>query len=33
MIATVVRDMGGRLYELEPLDEDLESVFRYLVGT
>jgi ABC-2 type transport system ATP-binding protein len=30
-IARVARDAGARLYELEPLDEDLESVFRYLV--
>lgn len=27
------RDLGIRLEEINPLDEDLESVFRYLVGS
>jgi ABC-2 type transport system ATP-binding protein len=31
-IATVCRHYDARLYELTPLDEDLESVFRYLVA-
>jgi ABC-2 type transport system ATP-binding protein len=30
-LATVARDRGARLYEVVPLDDDLESVFRYLV--
>jgi ABC-2 type transport system ATP-binding protein len=32
-VAAVARERGARLYELVPLDEDLESVFRYLVGS
>jgi len=31
-IAQVARDLDVRLYEVAPLDDDLESVFRYLVG-
>ncbi len=31
-IAAVCRNVGARLEEVAPLDEDLESVFRYLVG-
>ncbi|MBT8241753.1 MAG: ABC transporter ATP-binding protein [Acidimicrobiia bacterium] len=31
-IAMVCRHYDARLYELTPLDEDLESVFRYLVA-
>ncbi|HEX9890105.1 MAG TPA: ABC transporter ATP-binding protein [Nitriliruptorales bacterium] len=31
-IAALARDLDVRLLELAPLDEDLESVFRYLVG-
>ena len=31
-VARVARDLGARLYEVVPLDDDLESVFRYLVG-
>ena len=30
-IASVARDCGVRLREVEPTDDDLESVFRYLV--
>jgi ABC-2 type transport system ATP-binding protein len=30
-IATVARECGVRLREVEPVDDDLESVFRYLV--
>ena len=30
-LAAVARDFSARLYEVTPLDEDLESVFRYLV--
>ena len=30
-IAVVARDLGVRLREVEPTDDDLESVFRYLV--
>jgi ABC-2 type transport system ATP-binding protein len=30
-IAVVARDLGVRLREVAPLDDDLESVFRYLV--
>ncbi len=30
-IASVSRDLGVRLLEVEPTDDDLESVFRYLV--
>jgi ABC-2 type transport system ATP-binding protein len=30
-LAVVARDRGARLFEVVPLDEDLESVFRYLV--
>jgi ABC-2 type transport system ATP-binding protein len=30
-LAGVARDRGARLYEVVPLDDDLESVFRYLV--
>ena len=31
-VAKVAVDAGARLYEVVPLDDDLESVFRYLVG-
>jgi ABC-2 type transport system ATP-binding protein len=31
LLPTVARDRGARLFEVVPLDEDLESVFRYLV--
>lgn len=31
-VAPVARDAGARLVEVVPLDDDLESVFRYLVG-
>lgn len=31
-LAGLARERGARLTEVEPLDEDLESVFRYLVG-
>jgi ABC-2 type transport system ATP-binding protein len=31
-VAPLARDRGARLTEVSPLDEDLESVFRYLVG-
>jgi ABC-2 type transport system ATP-binding protein len=30
-IAAVARELDARLHELEPTDDDLESVFRYLV--
>ena len=30
-VAVVARDRGVRLHEVTPLDDDLESVFRYLV--
>ena len=30
-IAPLGRDLGARLSEVEPIDDDLESVFRYLV--
>ncbi len=30
-IALVARECGVRLREVEPTDDDLESVFRYLV--
>ncbi len=30
-LAPLARDIGIRLHEVEPLDDDLESVFRYLV--
>jgi ABC-2 type transport system ATP-binding protein len=33
VVAAVARDHGARLWEVRPLDEDLESVFRYLVGS
>lgn len=32
-IAPTSQQVNARLTEVEPLDEDLESVFRYLVGT
>jgi ABC-2 type transport system ATP-binding protein len=32
VLARVAQDLGARLYEVTPLDDDLESVFRYLVG-
>jgi ABC-2 type transport system ATP-binding protein len=32
-IAGVSRDLAARLWEVRPLDEDLESVFKYLVGS
>ena len=31
-VAVVARDIGARLVEVVPLDDDLDSVFRYLVG-
>jgi ABC-2 type transport system ATP-binding protein len=31
LLPAVARDRGARLFEVVPLDEDLESVFRYLV--
>lgn len=31
-VAVVARDGGARLTEVTPLDDDLDSVFRYLVG-
>ncbi len=31
-IARTARDVGSTLHEVRPLDDDLESVFRYLVG-
>jgi ABC-2 type transport system ATP-binding protein len=31
-VAPAARDVGARLHELVPLDDDLESVFRYLVN-
>jgi len=31
-VATVARDNHARLLEVSPLDDDLDSVFRYLVG-
>ena len=31
-VAVVARDAGARLTEVVPTDDDLESVFRYLVG-
>lgn len=31
-IAGVARDVGASLTEVQPLDDDLESVFKYLVG-
>ncbi len=31
-IARVARDADVRLLEVQPLDDDLESVFKYLVG-
>jgi len=31
-VAEVARAVGAHLYEVVPLDDDLESVFRYLVG-
>ena len=31
-IAVVARDVDARLLEVSPLDDDLDSVFRYLVG-
>ena len=30
-ISPLGRDLGARLREIEPIDDDLESVFRYLV--
>jgi ABC-2 type transport system ATP-binding protein len=30
-LAPVAQELGARLYEVAPLDDDLESVFRYLV--
>jgi ABC-2 type transport system ATP-binding protein len=32
-VAGISRNRHARLWELRPLDEDLESVFRYLVGS
>jgi ABC-2 type transport system ATP-binding protein len=32
-VARLAADNGSRLFEVVPLDDDLESVFRYLVGT
>ena len=31
-VAAVARDVDARLWEVIPLDDDLDSVFRYLVG-
>jgi ABC-2 type transport system ATP-binding protein len=31
-VAPVARQAGAHLWEVAPLDDDLESVFRYLVG-
>jgi ABC-2 type transport system ATP-binding protein len=31
-VAVIARDGGARLSEVAPLDDDLDSVFRYLVG-
>jgi len=31
-IAPLSKAANARLYEIEPLDDDLESVFKYLVG-
>jgi len=31
-VAPIARDEGVSLFEVEPLDDDLESVFKYLVG-
>jgi ABC-2 type transport system ATP-binding protein len=31
-VAPAARTTGARLYEVAPLDDDLESVFRYLVA-
>jgi ABC-2 type transport system ATP-binding protein len=31
-VAVVCRQLGSRLEEIVPLDDDLDSVFRYLVG-
>lgn len=31
-VAATARDEGARLWEVVPLDDDLDSVFRYLVG-
>ncbi|HXH55811.1 ABC transporter ATP-binding protein [Iamia sp.] len=31
-VAAVARDAGAHLWEVVPLDDDLDSVFRYLVG-
>jgi len=31
-VAAAARDEGARLWEVVPLDDDLDSVFRYLVG-
>ncbi len=31
-VAAVARDQGCGLDEVIPLDDDLDSVFRYLVG-
>jgi ABC-2 type transport system ATP-binding protein len=31
-VAIVCRHLGARLAEITPLDDDLESVFRYLIG-
>ena len=30
-VATLARDIGSRLYRVEPLDDSLESVFTYVV--
>jgi len=32
LVVSVAREQGARLLELTPLDDDLESVFRYLVS-
>ncbi len=31
-VAAISTERGARLFEVEPMDDDLESVFRYLVG-
>jgi ABC-2 type transport system ATP-binding protein len=32
-ISVITAHYGARLYEVRPMDDDLESVFRYLVST
>jgi ABC-2 type transport system ATP-binding protein len=33
LVAPAAKGVGARLFEVVPLDDDLESVFRYLVDT